>query len=185
MPRQVRLDLRGSPPVTGGLRDHVPPGTYRLKVTNVDETTSRSNKRMWVAAFKVANGDHIGSNLGDNFVLEDNNGGPSKMGIGRLHHFLLCLGLPVKEAVVNLDLDRLTDLECEADVVDEHFTDNSGNDRLTSAIRGYRPLRKDNGVSAAPPAAAAPAQPVAAAPEPEEAAEEATEVAEEIDDLFK
>jgi hypothetical protein len=182
------------------MRDHVPPDRYRIKVLKIDDTTSKTGKRMWTGSYKISAGEHMGANLGDNFVLVDNNNAPSKMGLGRLHQLLLCLGLPVKEAIVNLDLDRLSDLECEVDVVDEHFTDNSGNDRLTSNIRGYFALAKPaNGVVQAAdvpmmtgqpdlPSEPAPAE-EAAAPVAEEPAEvsavEAAKVEEEIEDLFR
>lgn len=202
MARTVKVDLRGAPPVSGGMRDHIPPGRYRLKVVNVDDGTSKSGKRMFTASYKVAAGENTGANLGDNFVLVDNNNQPSKIGLGRLHHFFLCLGLPVKEAPLSLDLDRLSDLEFEAEINDEKFTDQSGNERISSAVRGYFPARNNGASEVVEPAPEAPAEPApepvavesATEPEPEPAAVEQTtevetvaaeEVAGEVDDLFK
>lgn len=191
MPRSVKLDLRGSPPVSGGTRDRIPPGRYRVRVEKIEETTSRSGKKMWTNAVKVSAGEKTGSNLGDNFVLVDNNNQPSKMGLGRLHHFLLCLGLPVKEAVINLDLDNLSGRECEVDVQDEDFTDNSGNSRTSSAIKNYFPIRA-NGSSPAAEASLPVEIPQPASESVETQSEsvagdssDAEEVAIEIDDLFK
>lgn len=189
MARTVKLDLRGAPPVTGGMRDHIPPGTYRVKVVNVDDGTSKSGKRMWTASYKVSEGDQYGSNLGDNFVLEDNSGQPSKMGLGRLHHFLLCLGVPAKEAQFNIDLDMLTDRECIVDVQDEEFESN-GQKRQSSAIKGYKPLKAEAPKAPEQPAAPAPApEPeIPTGPGPESislGSETAEAVEEEIDDLFK
>jgi hypothetical protein len=212
MPRTVKLDLRGAPPVAGGMRDHIPPGRYRIKVVQIDDGTSKSGKRMFTASYKVEGGSNHGANLGDNFVLVDNNNAPSKIGLGRLHHFLLCINFPVKEAALSFDLDTLTGRECEVEVADEEFVSN-GTSRITSAIRGYfsgRPAAPaTNGATngAAAPAAEPAAAPVAEAPAPvaappveaapvaaatEDAApveevveEEVIAVGAQIDDLFK
>lgn len=192
MARQVKLDLRGAPPVTGGMRDHITPGEYRIRVVKVEDTTSRSGKRMWTGSYKVSTGEHQGANLGDNFVLVDNSNLPSKMGLGRLHHFLLCLGLPVKEAVINFDLDRLENMECIVEVADGEFTDNSGSKRITSEVRGYRPLPSQNGNSATaqnePETEMSTPEPEPVeTPEPEEevSTEALAEAESEIEDIFK
>lgn len=192
MPRQVKLDLRGAPPVSGGTRDHIPAGRYPVKITKMEDTTSKTGKRMWACSFKVSAGESAGSNLSDNFVFVENSGQPSKMGLGKLHHMLLCLGLPVKEAVITLDLDRFTDMELEVDVSDEKFTDSSGNERVSSNIRNYFPARHANGsggVTSGTPATAtispAPESATIASAVEELSPEEAEDVGGEIEDLFK
>lgn len=161
MPRTVTIDLTGVPPVSGGQRDHVAPGRYRLAVINVDDSTSSTGKQMYKCQYKVSAGPEAGSNLGDNWVMVTNDGAPNKIGLGQLHHFLLCLGLNVQQKKFALDLDRLSGREFEAEVADELYTPNNGQPRLTSKIVSYHRLTPENGTAATP---AAPATPVAAAP---------------------
>lgn len=139
---QIKVNFSGAPPVTGGgFRDHIPQGRYRMSVASLEDTTSKSGKRMISGSYKVSYGEHTGANLGDNFVLEDNDKQPSKMGLGKLHHFLLCLGLPVREGPIAFDSERITGLEFEADVVDENYNSN-GEDRVSSNVRRYYPVSK-------------------------------------------
>lgn len=194
MPRTVKLDLRGAPPVSGGMRDKIPPGHYRCQVVKIDETTSSTGKRMWTGAYRVVAGEQTGANLGDNFVLVDNSQAPSKLGLGRVHHLLLCLGLNVKEAAFNFDLDMLTGREFEVDVLDGEFTAKDGKRVPTSEIKRYFPVNgravQTNGSSAAVASAETESsEPEAEATPPatEERLtdEDSEEISLAVDDLFK
>jgi hypothetical protein len=194
MPRVVKLDLRGAPPVTGGMRDKIPAGHYRCQVVKVEDTTSKTGKRMWVGSYRVCAGEQTGANLGDNFVLVDNTGAPSKLGLGRVHHFLLCLGLNVKEAAINFDLDMLNSREFEVDVLDGEFTATDGKKVATSEIKRYsavqgrgQQVNGGNGAVHTEPEASPAAAPVTSetAVAEVEAEDDGEEISLEVDELFK
>lgn len=194
MPRTVSLDLRGTPPVTGGFFDRIPPDHYRFSVAQVEEVQSSTGKRMWKLSAKVARGPQAGAMVGDNFVLEDNNGAPSKVGLGRLHFLLLCLDLPVGEKAFKLDLDNLTGREFEADVVDEEYTNKNGATSTSSKISKYylpgqTKSANGNGTAAPTTPVSADVGGVESTPfETEEVAAVPAEIAaveDEVEDIFK
>lgn len=184
MPRNVRLDLRGAPPVTGGFFDHIPPAHYKLTVASIEEVTSSTGKRMWRGTYSVDGGPLDGAKIGDNFVLEDNEGKPSKIGLGRLHFFLLCLALPVAEKSFNLDLDNLTGRGFEADVSDEEYSRKDGSTGVSSKVTKYY-LPSQVSAVATPPRPAEAEVPADDSPPFDAAPAEADALEDETDDLFK
>lgn len=173
MPRIVTFDFTDAPPAQGGgLTDHIPPGKYRLRVTNIEDGTAKSGKRMLTVSFEVASGDFIGKRLVERFVLATDKPGEVPFGLKRLHAFLLSLGLPVQQKSTKLDLDKLVGQTCDADVVDDKIeASEQYPERIVSRINTFH-IPEAATKPAAPkaqepaPAPAAPTPPPAPAPEP-------------------
>lgn len=166
MPRPTTVDFTDAPPAQGSLgQDYINPGKYRFANEIVEETASKSGKKMYVATLIVVTPDGQ-KKLIDRFVI-DTDPGKTPFGKQRFHAYLLALGLGVKQQSVAFDLDRLTGLGGIVDVVDEQQAANGEYAaRTVSRALAYYPL---SAATAAPAAVAAPAAapaPAAAAPAP-------------------
>lgn len=72
------------------------PGTYECRVNEMSLETSRNGRAMWHVRLVIAeDGPNQGRYLHDYFVIENNEGGPSAVGIRRLANFLRTVGAQV------------------------------------------------------------------------------------------
>lgn len=186
MPRTVVLDFTDAPPAQGGGGfDHVPPGRYAIKLTQISEERAKSsNRKMIVARWEVATGDQTGKSLSDRFVVE----GDAKFGRQRLHACLLALTLPVAQKKIKIDLDTLSGRSCVALVVDEEIPASENYpSRMGSRIQAYFPIESKNGSSEQKPAKAvakaeAPAPLPGPEPEPDDDGDDVADLGSDGDD---
>ena len=191
----IELDFTGAAPVSSArAADHVPPGQYRLKLTKLEQTKTRTGKAMLVGSFSVAAGDQLGRRLSENFVMPRAGTDDSLFGLQRFHGLLVALGAKEQNGKVRLKLSSLVGKECVADVDDEVVpATDAYPERLRSRPLSFEPVSSSNSSKAAKAAPAAQVEPEPEAepdaePEPEpapvEAAVAADEVTTSLDDLF-
>lgn len=174
MANVIDLDFREAPPVQGGGTSKIPPGRYLLQVTDVKSTTASTGAKMVTVTFSVANGPHQYARLQDRFVFPKS-ATDSKFGLSRFHAFLLAIGVIVKNAKFNFDLDLLKNRYVYADVIDEErqaSEDGKYPARTVSSPQAYYNRKetdeaaKNEGTQPLTTEAAAPTAAPAAAPAP-------------------
>ena len=175
MAEDLVLDFSGAPPSSGPQSDHIPPGSYVLKIEKAELTKTKKDKPMIVADLTVSRGPFTGKRLRDYFTIPES-AEDSLVGLQRLNSVLVAVrgkegkGRNKADAVIT----GITGKELLADVDDKELAAQAGYDTplTVSNIVAYHYPKSDagkarieamrNGPSAAAPAAA----PVAEAPEP-------------------
>lgn len=195
----IELDFHDAPPAQGDEgSDRIPVGRYALRVDRATKRTTTTGKPMITAFFKVAQGEHAGSRLRDQFVIPAS---PSdnKYGLQRFHALLVAInpqiGQQIAEKKVNFNLDLLKDKLVGADVVDNIIPANGNySEKTVSQPSIYYPVaslnekpettqRSKATAKSQTPTEAAPVPVVATAPAPTVAT--AATIEESIDSLFE
>lgn len=167
----LELDLQNAPPRQGGGVTLVPPGPYILQVVNADVGSSTKGNSMVRVDFQVAEGPYFGEEFSDFFAPVPPPPGGSMNGLSKLHALLLACGFKISGSKVKLDLTKLINRKCTANVATEQM---SANDRYPEArdvskIRSYElpsvvtsPASSNGNAQAAAPVAVAAPAPAAA-----------------------
>lgn len=164
----LKLDFSGAPPAQGSIVSHIPPGQYPLRVMGAEQKKSQAGKPYVQVDFAVADGEHRGTRLRDQFVFQKEPS-DSNFGLRRFHAFLLALKFQVNASgQTTLNLAALTNKLTLADVVDDEqpaSQDGKYPARTISRPNAYYTIDQYAAMRAAPIAEAAqsPAAAVAAA----------------------
>ena len=175
---EMILDFSGAPPSAGPISDHIPPGTYVLRVEKMELTTTKKGKPMIECDFLVSRGPSEGKRLKDYFTIpagEDD----SLVGLQRLNSLLVATrGKPAagRNKASNV-IEAITGKECLADVDDRELPARPGYDSalIVSNIVAFHWPKSEAGQSriAAMRGKTATAQaPAAAAPVADELSDE-------------
>lgn len=164
MPDIIELDFTGAPPSEGpSFGDHIPPGVYDLKVAKMEQVTSKADKPMISATFRVVGGQETGKKLTDLFVLPRTSD-ESKVGLQRFHMLLVAVGGKQISGKAKLDLAALVGRGLKA-IVEDNVMPAKDNypERVTSRPGTY--LKREAVATSAAPTAPVPA-PAPTAPKP-------------------
>lgn len=177
MAEELILDFSGAPPSAGPQSDHIPPGSYVLKVEMAELTQTKKQKPMIVVDLSVSRGPFTGKRLRDYFTIPES-ATDTLVGLQRLNSLLVAVrGKEAKGRTKSANLiAAITGKELLADVDDKELAAQAGYDTplTVSNIVAYHFPKSDAGKARieamrsgaqTTPAADAPAQaPAAEAP---------------------
>lgn len=113
------FDFGDAPPVAGSSRpDHVPPGTYLLRLEKGEKINSKGGRPGARANLRVDNGEYAGKRLVEQFWFPTNQG-DSLFGLQRFHGFLVALGMKEQTKRATIDLAKFVGRTCVAEIDDE------------------------------------------------------------------
>jgi len=168
------FDFQDAPPVSGsGRPDHIPPGTYLIRLEKGEKVVARSGRDMARCALRVDQGNYAGKRLSEQFVFP-RNADDSRFGLQRFHGFLVALGMKQQTKRVTIELTKFIGKTCIAEVDDEEVPAVMDDDGVTvkysayirSTVLGYHKVGAEDApvVTHGEPAGSVPAQPTAPAP---------------------
>lgn len=153
----VELDFSGAPPAQGGGEsDHIPEDLYDIRVDDIENGKSKNDKPMITVRFKVADGPFANKRLVERFTIPRPGTDDSLFGLQRFHALLIALGFSEQSKRVKVDLKKLVNRVCTAEVGDEtQAATEQYPERTRSRPFAFHPLGSQNGAGPAAVAQAA------------------------------
>lgn len=127
----------------------LPEGTYRCRLDNVEEASTKNGDEMWRLRFSVVEGDHTGRRIFDNMVFSD-------AAVKRAKLICSHLGVDVSGEVA-LTPDMIIGRECEISVQVEEYQDVEGKVKSRNVVpyAGYDAVDTTDSAPSPRPAAEA------------------------------